>query len=170
MQATYDAEADALSITLLEGERARTVKVAPGILAHFDGDKRLLELEVLGASMQYAKDVLAELTSPAEPLTLAAAAKEFGLSPSTLRNQVLNGKLPAMKSGRDWVVTRAAMLTYLDNRAPSGRQARKKKARRPNPPATQLATKTIDLMEALKEAIKAPRHPRRPRARRAKSA
>lgn len=132
MQATYDKKADAMSITLLpDAERASTKRVAPGILAHFDRDQHLIEVEILGASGHYPPAVLERLSSPAELLTLAAVAKEFGLARSTLRNQVLNGKIPATKSGRDWLVTRAAMLTYLDNRAPSGRPARRKKARRP---------------------------------------
>lgn len=132
MQATYDKKADAMSITLLpDAERASTTRVAPGILVHFDRDKHLIELEILGASGHYSPAVLERLSSPAEWLTLATAAKEFGLSPSTLRNQVLKRKIPATKSGRDWLVTRAAMVTYLDNRAPSGRPARRKKARRP---------------------------------------
>lgn len=159
MQATYDKDADALSVTLLEAERARTVQVAPGVLVHFDREQRVIELEVLGASGRYPPAVLEQLSSPAEWLTLADAAKEFGLSASTLRNQVLNKKIPATKSGRDWLVTRAAMTTYLDNRAPSGRQARKKKARRP----------VIDLVDAAKKMLTAPRRPRARASRRGKA-
>ena len=142
--------------------------MAPGILAHFDRDKHLIEIEILGASAHYPPAVLERLSSPAEYLTLAEAAKEFGLSPSTLRNQVLNRKIPATKSGRDWLVTRAAMMSYLDNRAPSGRPARKKKARRPAVPVAP--GKVVDLMEELKKAIAAPASGRPARRRKAKSA
>lgn len=131
MEATYDREADALSITLLpDVPRARTQQVRRGILAHYDGKDRLIELEVLGASDMYAPAVLERMASPAELLTIAEAAKESGLNPSTLRKQIGNKKLKATQKGRDLFVTRADLFTYLDNRAPSGRPARRKKARR----------------------------------------
>lgn len=135
MQATYDKAADALSVTFLEGERARTVKVAPGILAHFDREQRLIELEILGAGGRYPPATLERLGSPVEYLTLAHAAKETGLDASTLRRQLLKKRLRGEKRGPDWLVTRAALWTYLDSRAPSGRPARRKKARRPRPAA-----------------------------------
>jgi len=164
MQTTYDKEADAMSITLLpDAERASTTRVALGILAHFDRDRHLIEVEILGASGQYPPAVLEQLGSPAELLTLADAAKRFGLARTTLRNQILNKKIPATKSGRDWVVTCADMLTYMDNRAPSGRPARKKKARR-----------VIDLMGELKKSLasgaESPAHPAKKRARRGRVA
>jgi excisionase family DNA binding protein len=59
-----------------------------------------------------------------DTLTLAEAAQEAGLDPSTLRWQIKNGKLEAMKKGRDWLVTRSALTRYLKNRAPSGRRAK----------------------------------------------
>jgi uncharacterized protein YuzE len=134
MQATYDEEADALSVTLLpETVRKRTARIPGGILLHFDAADHLIELEILGASGHYPKTVLERLDSPAELLTIAEASKESGLDASTLRKQIANGKLKGMKKGPDWFVTRADLYTYLDNRAPSGRQARKKKARRPKP-------------------------------------
>ncbi len=131
MHATYDKEADALSVTLLpSGKRARTVQVTRGILAHFDRAEHLIEIEVLEASTHYPPAALAQISSPAEYLTLAEAAREAGLAPSTLRWQIRKKRLIAEKRGHDWLVTRAALLTYLDNRAPSGRPARRRKARR----------------------------------------
>ncbi len=59
-----------------------------------------------------------------DTLTLTEAAEEAGLDPSTLRWQIRNGKLMAIKKGRDWFVTRKAMEKYLANRAPSGRRAK----------------------------------------------
>jgi excisionase family DNA binding protein len=132
MQVTYDAEADAVSITLLaDVPRAKTVQVRRGILVHFDAQDRLLELEILQARAQYPPATLERLGSPVEYLTLAQAAKETGLDASTLRRQILNKRLQGEKRGHDWLVTRAALWTYLDSRAPSGRPARRKKARRP---------------------------------------
>jgi excisionase family DNA binding protein len=37
-------------------------------------------------------------------MTLAAAAKELGVAPSTLRHQIKNRKLAASKIGRGWFV------------------------------------------------------------------
>jgi hypothetical protein len=45
-------------------------------------------------------------------LSLAQAALELGLSPGTLRNQVLSGKLKAVKLGSDWLVTPAEVERY----------------------------------------------------------
>lgn len=131
MQATYDEEADALSVTLVpEAARKRTARIAGGILLHFDAADHLIEIEVLGASGHYPKTVLERLESPAELLTIAEASKESGLAPDTLRKQAQKGKLKATQKGRDWIVTRADLYTYLENRAPSGRPARRKKGRR----------------------------------------
>lgn len=38
-------------------------------------------------------------------MTLKEAAERLGVSPSTLRWQIRNGKLKARKLGRDWWVT-----------------------------------------------------------------
>ena len=62
---------------------------------------------------------------PRDVMTLVEAAAEFGLQPSTLRVLINNGRLEATKLGRDWFVTRKAMRTYLESRAPQGRRARK---------------------------------------------
>ena len=131
MLVTYDAQADALSVDLLPGaRRARTVQVRAGILAHFDERDRLIEIEILGAGAHYDPATLQRLVSPAEYLTLAEASRESGLEASTLRRQIHKGKVRAVKRGHDWLVTRAALWTYLENRAPSGRPSRRKGARR----------------------------------------
>lgn len=45
-------------------------------------------------------------------MTLHEAAALLGLSVSTLRNQVANGRLAARKHGRDWWVTEAEVARY----------------------------------------------------------
>jgi excisionase family DNA binding protein len=45
-------------------------------------------------------------------LTLAEAAALLDLSPTTLRVQVRNGKLKAVKRGRDWHVSRRELERY----------------------------------------------------------
>lgn len=44
--------------------------------------------------------------------TLAEAAALLGLSPSTLRGQVKNGRLRARKVGRDWTVSEQEVERY----------------------------------------------------------
>lgn len=46
-------------------------------------------------------------------LTLKEAAALAGLSPITLRVQIRNGRLKAVKVGRDWLVTRDEMRAYM---------------------------------------------------------
>lgn len=48
-------------------------------------------------------------------LTLPEAAVIAGLSPVTLRVQIRNQRLDAVKRGRDWMVTRKALTDYLKN-------------------------------------------------------
>lgn len=45
-------------------------------------------------------------------LTLAEAGDRLGLSPSTLRNQVKNGRLRATLIGKTWVVTEREVERY----------------------------------------------------------
>lgn len=131
MRATYDPKADALSIDLVVGvKRHRTVRVEPGILAHFDKQDRLIELEVLMASGRYAAEELAGLESPGTYLTIPEAAAEAGLSPVTLRLQISNGRLKAEKRGLAWFVSRAALFNYLESRETRGRQPRSRKGKK----------------------------------------
>lgn len=45
-------------------------------------------------------------------LTLIQAADRLGLSPTTLRIQIRNGRLRARKLGRDWLLTEAEVERY----------------------------------------------------------
>ena len=127
---TYDAEADALGIWLPGASNdARTRELAPGVHADLTPDGRLTAVEVLDASSRYPVGSLRTLESPVDWMTLVEAASESGLTPDTLRHQVLNGRLAARKRGRDWLVSRAALWTYLENRAPSGRRPASRKGR-----------------------------------------
>lgn len=47
-------------------------------------------------------------------MTLAEAAPLLGVSPGTLRNQVLAGKLEARKFGKTWLTTRDAVERYRE--------------------------------------------------------
>lgn len=51
--------------------------------------------------------------------SIPQAAKLLGLAPSTLRHQVKNGKLRAVKVSRDWYVTAEEVERYRrENRRP----------------------------------------------------
>lgn len=130
MQLTYDEAVDALSIDLVPGaRRARTRKLQPGVLVHYDQDGRLIELEILMASSRYPHADLARLGSPAEWLTLGEAATEARLSAATLRKQIHNHRLEAEKRGHDWVVSRAALWNYLESKGPQDRAAVRRRRR-----------------------------------------
>lgn len=47
-------------------------------------------------------------------MTLVEAARQLGLSPSTLRAQVRNGRLRARRVGRDYHVTPREVARYRD--------------------------------------------------------
>jgi uncharacterized protein YuzE len=141
MKVTYDASVDAFSFRLAPGARvARTVEWGPGVHVDLDGDGRLLGVEVLEASAQFDRDSLASLRRPSNELTLEQAAKVSGLAESTLRVQLNKGRLKGEKRGRDWIVQRSALVSYLESRAPSGRPAVKHKARRRRPMAGTIGS------------------------------
>jgi excisionase family DNA binding protein len=122
LRVTYDPLVDALAIALVPGARhARAVRIQPNVIAHFDAARRLVEVEILGASAAYSAAELAAFGGPVDWLTLKEAAAEAGLAAGTLRVLIRNGKLPAVKRGHDWHVGRAALWTYLENRDPRGR-------------------------------------------------
>lgn len=55
--------------------------------------------------------------APSQAVTLIEAAATLGVTPDTLRQQIANGKLQAVKHGRDWWVEPAEVERYrLENR------------------------------------------------------
>ena len=54
MKIEYDKKVDALYIRIQEKEVARTQEVSDGINLDFDGEGRLIGLEVLAASKRYS--------------------------------------------------------------------------------------------------------------------
>ena len=65
---------------------------------------------------------------PRDAMTPRQAAHACGLSPTTLRVQIRNGRLEASKLGRDWIVSQKALQIYLKGRAPQGRRAKPKRS------------------------------------------
>lgn len=140
MRLTYSPGADALTIRLAEDAHSEgTRELAPGIFGDFDKRDRLIQIEVLGASRLYDRQSLEQLAQPITWLTLAQAAAEAKLSRSTLKNQILNERLPARKQGRDWLVAQHELWNYLENRAPQGRPGKAPRGTRQRKPKA-LAT------------------------------
>jgi uncharacterized protein YuzE len=148
MKMTYSARGDALAIRLVDRVPGKgTKELAPDVYADFDADGRLLRIEILNASRFYDPAELEKLASPVVWLSLADAAAESQLAVTTIRNQIVAGRLAGEKRGRDWVVARHELWNYLENRAPQGRpgqvdreaqlqrKATKKSSRSPRPRA-----------------------------------
>jgi len=131
MKITYSPTADAVAIDLVEAAKsASTRELGGGINLDYDEDGRLIGIEILDASRHYPRKELEQHPSPVEYMTLAEAAKESKLSTGTLKAQIHNERLPAIKRGRDWLVARHDLWTYLENRAPQGAPAKRRAARR----------------------------------------
>jgi uncharacterized protein YuzE len=131
MQFQYDVQADAMAVQFTKGEgRVLTEEVAPGVYLDFDAKGKLVAIEVLHASRHVPRAVLEAHPYPIEYLTLAEAGEESGLSPATLRRQINNGRIAAVKRGRDWLIDGLSLLNYLESRAPSGRPPIKRKPAR----------------------------------------
>lgn len=56
-------------------------------------------------------------------ISLAQAAEYANLKAEFLRQLAVDGRLKAVKIGRNWVTTRSAVDTYLDNRRKRGRKS-----------------------------------------------
>lgn len=130
MKFTYDAEADALYISLDEATSANTVQVAKGVHMDFDAERRPIGVEILFASKYYSAAALQSIAAPRDELPLSQVAKESGVSAETWKKQLQAGRVKGRKIGRDWVVDRAEMLNYLESRDTRGRQAVKRRGRR----------------------------------------
>jgi len=131
VKTTYDPKADAMAIELSSGKgRVRTLEVRPGVHLDFDEDERLVTIELLDASFHVPKDVLAKIAAPSNPVTLEEAEKESGLSASTWRVMLNNGRVRGKKVGSVWTIELADVWNYLESRDARGRPAAKGKARR----------------------------------------
>lgn len=58
-----------------------------------------------------------------EVLTLADAAKQLGLAHATLRRQIHNGRLQAVKVGTSWVITEDELKRYREEHQGQGRRS-----------------------------------------------
>ncbi|MEO6331793.1 MAG: DUF2283 domain-containing protein [Gemmatimonadaceae bacterium] len=109
----YDRDADALYVRVAEySGDVTTKKLSPGVFADYDEDGMIVGVEVLRAS----KKVRADENDGSRLMTLAEAEKKSGLSAITLRAQIHNRRLHAVKKGRDWLVSWEDIVTYLESR------------------------------------------------------
>jgi excisionase family DNA binding protein len=132
MRMTYSPKADSLAIELTLGGRAATSKqIAPDTVADFDAEGRLMVIEVQQASAHYPRAALQALASPVVLITVSQASKSSGLAAATIQKQIKNGRIPAEKKGRDWMIPEHELFSYLANRSGAGRPATKRRARRP---------------------------------------
>ncbi len=58
-EVTYDAEADALTISFVPGPTVEGEEVHPGVILHFDAADRIVAVEVLHASKVLAEGAIA---------------------------------------------------------------------------------------------------------------
>lgn len=122
MRISYSPEADALLVRLAKGRSASMTKLGPGINADLDAKGRLLSIEVLGASGWYPRTELEQLGPPVQMISIADAVEESGLESSTLRRQLIAGKIQGgVKRGQDWAMPRHELWNYLEARTGVGR-------------------------------------------------
>jgi len=62
-------------------------------------------------------------------MTTKEAAEKIGISPATVRQQILVGRLTATKMGRDWFIEEAELERYRREHQQNGRSTRWKEAR-----------------------------------------
>ena len=122
MRITYDREADVLSILLADAEVEETRNIAPGVEVDYDSGGRVLGMEFLSAGRKYDLGGT-ELEQPDPYHPLAAAAAMFGLSPTTLRHQIARGVLKGVKFGRNWMVHRDDLDSYIKERSRKARSS-----------------------------------------------
>ena len=115
MELSYDDHTNTLVVTFVAKVRTtRFLKLAPFTTAFFDRWQRLVCIEICKASSIYSSAVLELFKQRPGFLSLAQAAEEISLSPATLRKQIHNKKLKAVKLGRDWLVTPTDLSVYVE--------------------------------------------------------
>jgi len=63
MKFEFDQEADALYLTLADGEIVETKEVHPGIILDFDGQQQLVGMEILSVTRRTSPEALKEFLS-----------------------------------------------------------------------------------------------------------
>ena len=129
MKMTYDEEADALLIRLVNDEAMESryshdeeLPMGDAAVA-LDGAGAILEIELLNASRKYPLEMLHRLPMTGdedEALPLAQAAKIAGVGLRALQKAIERGRLDGKKIGRNWTTTTSALTVYLNGRKHHG--------------------------------------------------
>ncbi|MPZ16032.1 MAG: DUF2283 domain-containing protein [Chloroflexi bacterium] len=117
MRVTYDPQADSILWTIGDPDvqSESWAEPAEGVIIDFDRDKNPISVEIQNASRRYPGTALGPINVD-QLVTLAQLAAEYNLAEAHLRKLAIAGRLSAMKIGRNWVATRAALEDYLDSR------------------------------------------------------
>ena len=127
MECSYDPSVDAFYFGFgTTRESDRSVRHYPDIILDYDRAGRPIGVEVLNARKYLPKEALTNIPLPDPMLSLEDAAKQIGLDPATLRQQILKKRIRAKKIHRQWWVEWSALDEYLASRAPQGRRSKRK--------------------------------------------
>lgn len=129
MECSYDPSVDAFYVGFETNRKQdHSVHHYPDIILDYDSEGLPIGVEVLSASKYLPKAALTNVPLPNPLLSLEDAAKQIGLDPATMRQQILKKRIRAKKIHRQWWVEWSALDEYLASRAPQGRRSKKKKA------------------------------------------
>ncbi|MBA3646901.1 MAG: DUF2283 domain-containing protein [Gemmatimonadaceae bacterium] len=129
MRCSYDPSVDAFYFGFgATRESHRSIQHYPEIILDYDSAGRPIGVEVLNARKYLPKEALTNIPLPDPLLSLEDAAKQIGLDPATLRQQILKKRIRAEKIHRQWLVEQSALNEYLASRAPQGRKSKRRGA------------------------------------------
>ncbi len=155
MRITYDPRADALAIELRDVPVARTREVTDTVNVDLGKDGRPVVIEILNVRKGLGDDVLRHVGLDLEgvqwepePDTVHAtdeAAQLAGVSRQYLSKMAREGRIPARRTGRDWLFYRSGLVQFFGAdrvgepnitygiRAPRGRSVGRIRQRRRRP-------------------------------------
>ena len=113
---TYDVTRDVLTVTYGHQER-HTIRTARRDDVVFSLDERgvPIRIEMLRVSHRHKVGELHSADSkPDEWRGLASAAKRLGVKPFALREEILSGGMPAVKSGPTWLIRDVVLEVYAE--------------------------------------------------------
>jgi hypothetical protein len=113
---TYDATRDVLTVTYGRQDRpaARTARTND-LLLYLDNRGDSIRAELLRASTRHPVGQLNSLESkPDDWRGLASAAKRLGVKQFALREEILAGGMPAVKSGPTWLIRDVVLDVYAE--------------------------------------------------------
>lgn len=123
MRITYDPRADALAIELRDVPVARTEEVAGDINVDLGRDGRPVVVEILNVRKGLGDEVLRHVGldlggiqwEPEQDSIHATdeAARLVGVSRQYLSKMAREGKIPARRSGRDWLFYRSGLVEFF---------------------------------------------------------